>query len=301
MTCEDAIGQLYEYLDQELDRRNYTKIERHLGTCHVCSEKYEFERALKNVIKVKTQVHKISESVRESIAVQLSARHRVQELSGSSMLKSGESRRKGIFQFLFLRPAYIAAAVFLPLLISGITAYMVFFKSTGFSFPLIERVAEHHDQFVSSKDFLDLSSVDLSELKKYFKDTPKVNFVMDTSGKNKSVTPFGALTGGRAHAGGYEIKLLGGKNYNLAGRKSMYIGLEKMPAKISLEIVDSAGIQIRGLKMERFGGRPFYSGKRRGYNIVIWKNGKKLFSLTSTINKKELMRVANRTLCSSSE
>ena len=41
MTCKDAIEQLNEFLDKELDEANYSKIRQHIDMCHTCFEKFE--------------------------------------------------------------------------------------------------------------------------------------------------------------------------------------------------------------------------------------------------------------------
>jgi len=53
MTCKEAIEQLHEFLDNELGDANYTKIRQHINMCHECCEKFEFEQALKKVIREK--------------------------------------------------------------------------------------------------------------------------------------------------------------------------------------------------------------------------------------------------------
>lgn len=301
MTCEKTVDQLYEYLDNELDEKSYTKIKQHLNTCNICCGKFEFEQSLKNIIKAKSQIHKIPENVKENIVNQLSARQSVQSIAGPSILKLVGNKIKGIFQFLSLKPAYIALAVLLPLLISGLSVYLVFFKSTDYSSPIIEGITERHEKFVSNKDFLKLSTSDMRELERYFKNPRQIDFASYTPGKSISTTPIGTLPGEQRHPGEHEIKFWGSKNYNLAGRKSVYIGLEKMPAKISFEMIDCSGIKISGLKKDNFRGRPYYFVKRKGYNVVLWKQGNKLYSLTSTINRRELIRVANSALCSFSK
>ena len=54
MTCKEAIEQLHEFLDNELDDGNHSTIKQHTEMCHKCCEKFEFERAIKRIIKDKT-------------------------------------------------------------------------------------------------------------------------------------------------------------------------------------------------------------------------------------------------------
>ena len=58
MTCKEAVEQLHEFLDNELDDANYAKIKQHMDMCHKCCEKFEFEQAIRKIVREKTQIHK---------------------------------------------------------------------------------------------------------------------------------------------------------------------------------------------------------------------------------------------------
>ncbi len=296
MTCEETVGQLYEYLDSELDKRSYTKVKKHLNACHICCEKFEFEQTLKNIIKAKSEIHKVRESVRENIVMQLSARNRVKRSEETSTQKSENSSLRSIFQIFQLRPAYMAAAVLLPLFITALSVYLVFFKSADYSSPIIAGVAERHDKFISNRDFLNLASSDLSELNKYFKGPRQSNFNIDVPNMKVPAGSFVSLPGKQSRIKRNDLRFLGCKNCDLAGKKSLFVGLEKSSAKMSLEIIDGSGININGLKKEQFGGRPYYFGENKGYNIVLWKQDDTIYSLTSTLHKNDLLQVADGTL-----
>jgi anti-sigma factor (TIGR02949 family) len=51
--CDDAISQLYLYLDGELDADVIARIEEHLQRCSPCLEAYDFEAELRRVISAK--------------------------------------------------------------------------------------------------------------------------------------------------------------------------------------------------------------------------------------------------------
>ena len=49
--CQDAQGQLYQYIDSELDETTASRIRGHLDDCSGCMDSFEFERRLKVVIR----------------------------------------------------------------------------------------------------------------------------------------------------------------------------------------------------------------------------------------------------------
>lgn len=53
--CEDALHQLYGFLDGELTDDRRAMIRRHLDECQPCAEPYDFEAELREVVRRKCQ------------------------------------------------------------------------------------------------------------------------------------------------------------------------------------------------------------------------------------------------------
>ena len=51
--CDDALHELYTFLDGELTAENRARILRHLDACHPCLEAFDFEAELRMVIATK--------------------------------------------------------------------------------------------------------------------------------------------------------------------------------------------------------------------------------------------------------
>ncbi len=51
--CDDAVAQLYSFLDGELDAATVGKVEAHLKRCSPCLEAFDFEAELRKVVAVK--------------------------------------------------------------------------------------------------------------------------------------------------------------------------------------------------------------------------------------------------------
>jgi len=187
------------------------------------------------------------------------------------------SHGKGIFGFLTLRPAY-TMAVLLPMTIIGLAAYLAFFRPAEYS-PIVKVAAERHDSFVNNNIHLDLVSSDSNEIRRHFENSQRSNFAIDVPECN-----------------GREMELLGCKKYSMDGRKSAYVGFRGHQNKISLEMVNGTGMNIDEFPHEFYKGRSYYFGKYKEYNVVIWKHDNTLYSLTSTMNREGLMRVASETI-----
>ncbi len=50
MTCQEAVDQLYEYLDAQLDNANAEQVQKHLDLCKLCCDHFEFEKQMKGLV-----------------------------------------------------------------------------------------------------------------------------------------------------------------------------------------------------------------------------------------------------------
>ena len=277
-TCKEAIEQLHEFLDNELDDGNHSTIKQHIEMCHKCCEKFEFEQNLKKIIKDKTFLHKTPQPLLQSITNQLADLNEEHSQPEPIVPEPKAKYHTGIFGFFTLRPAFVTMAILLPITITCLAVYLVFLRPTGFS-PIIQVAAERHDSFVNDNMHLDLVSSDRNEIRRHFKNLQRSNLAINVPECN-----------------GRDTKLLGCKNSSFAGRRSAYVGLSGNHNKISLEMVNGSDMNINKLNHEIFNGKSYYFGRYKGYNVVLWRQGKTLYSMTSTMNRRDLMRVASESI-----
>lgn len=86
--CEEALAELYTFLDGELteDRRGF--IRQHLDDCNPCLEAFDFEAELRLVIKHRC-TEEVPESLRARIAGQLAEMTRLTDPSSPSSPAGG--------------------------------------------------------------------------------------------------------------------------------------------------------------------------------------------------------------------
>ncbi len=278
MTCKEAIEQLHGFLDNELDKGNYLKTKQHIGICQQCCDKFEFEQALKKIIKDKSPLHKTPQYVVQNIVNQWTELNKDYNHAEPPIEESRGWNFRGIFDFFRLKPAYVTMTVLLPMTIIGLAAYLTFFRPVEFP-PIVKVAAERHDSFVNNNINLDLVSSDSNEIRRHFKNLQGSNLAINVPECN-----------------GREMELLGCKNSILDGKKSAYVGLRGDQNKISFEVVSGSGMNIDKMEQEFYNGRTYYFCRYKGYNVVLWKHGNTLYSLTSTMNRRDLMRVASETI-----
>lgn len=67
--CDEAISELYRYLDGELDAESLAHVESHLRKCSPCLEAYDFEAELRQMIAAKSAQEMPAELRRQIIDV----------------------------------------------------------------------------------------------------------------------------------------------------------------------------------------------------------------------------------------
>ncbi len=275
MTCKDAIEQLHEFLDNELDERNYKKTKQHIEMCQKCCEKFKFEQTFKKTVKNRFPIYKTPQYVLQNITNQWAELNKDYNSADPEIEEPQGGYFKGIFDFFTLRPAYVTMTVLLPMTIIGLAAYLTFFRPAEFS-PIVKVAAERHDNFVNNNINLDLVSSDSNEIRRHFQNFQGSNLAIDVPECN-----------------GREMELLGCKNSNLGGKKSAYVGLRGDHNKISFEIINGSGVNIDNMDQEFYNGRAYFFGRYKGYNVVLWRQGSALYSMTSKMGRMDLMRVAS--------
>lgn len=74
--CDEALTQLYTYLDQELEVTSYEVIRTHLGDCSGCLRSFDFEARLKIVVRERLSEEvpaEFLERLRQAIAQEASS------------------------------------------------------------------------------------------------------------------------------------------------------------------------------------------------------------------------------------
>ncbi len=65
-TCDDALTELYRFLDGELDETVRVHIEAHLNGCSTCLEAFDFELELRKVIRNRCQ-DRVPDELRDKV------------------------------------------------------------------------------------------------------------------------------------------------------------------------------------------------------------------------------------------
>ncbi|HKY15023.1 MAG TPA: mycothiol system anti-sigma-R factor [Microthrixaceae bacterium] len=65
-TCDDALNELYQFIDGELDDDGRARIESHLNNCSPCLEAFDFEADLRKVVAQRCQ-ERVPDELRQRI------------------------------------------------------------------------------------------------------------------------------------------------------------------------------------------------------------------------------------------
>ena len=71
MNCPEALQNLYEFIDKELDTATEGEIKAHLDHCEGCLAKFEAERLFKEMLRAKAGGERVSEEMRARILARI--------------------------------------------------------------------------------------------------------------------------------------------------------------------------------------------------------------------------------------
>jgi len=69
--CKEASRRLHEYLDQELSGENAREVEEHIRKCEKCIGHFDFDKALRLLLKKQSIRHHISQDLKTRILKKL--------------------------------------------------------------------------------------------------------------------------------------------------------------------------------------------------------------------------------------
>jgi mycothiol system anti-sigma-R factor len=88
--CEEALHELYTFLDGELTEAKRVRITTHLNDCSPCLEVFDFEAELRLVVK-----HKCRDEVPESLRLRVAERIMAFDLGAESSVDAGGDASSG--------------------------------------------------------------------------------------------------------------------------------------------------------------------------------------------------------------
>jgi mycothiol system anti-sigma-R factor len=73
--CGEVLGELFSFLDNELDSATYSEIQQHLDECAPCLAEYGLEQTVKSLVARSCREEHAPESLRQRVIVQLRQVH----------------------------------------------------------------------------------------------------------------------------------------------------------------------------------------------------------------------------------
>ncbi len=69
--CTEVLAELYSYLDEELDRADYAKVQQHLDECGPCLKQYDLDVVVKALLRRSCACEQAPQELREQILVRI--------------------------------------------------------------------------------------------------------------------------------------------------------------------------------------------------------------------------------------
>ncbi|UJS18643.1 MAG: zf-HC2 domain-containing protein [Candidatus Jettenia sp.] len=268
MSCIDTMKYLHEFMDRELHEPHYVMIQKHLGHCDECRQRYEFEKGIRSLVKAYCTNITAPVYLQNRILSQLNSldaedtKHAVKEII---------YQRNPQRTFLSSR-LYAAAASILLFLAGGIFYYSNYYDNDPAS--IVDNAVKNHVVAVNNNLVFNEKTSVVGEVNKYLGNT--INTNLDNSSP--------VLDAKQIRTGGIPVR-----SY---GANSPCVIFDKGGNKLSLQTIHKNTLSTRNLERVRLGSKEFYIGNCRGFNAVLWQEDGITYCLTSDINISEMLRFA---------
>jgi anti-sigma factor RsiW len=256
MDCRDAERFVQLRLDGEIEAVDCMALDRHLEGCPHCRERVERERVIQGTLRGKLKDGCSHEEAQCPPAM----RDRI-----LSRLAEEERRRTGL-------PMGRAVAVVGGV---GLLAALSWGATSSSANDFEETVARHSSNLPP-------------EVRVVTTDDAEVHRFLEKNLRYPVQIP-------RFERQDLPVRLVGARLSNISDRDAAYMMYDERGAKLSLFAypVPRRFVEPEGFEHRSVGDKVFLVGKRRGYNVVAWRDQDLLYSLVSDVDPGELVRLAS--------
>lgn|SRR5574341_394945 len=262
MDCMELKPILLEYVDGERDASICQNFIEHTKSCSDCLNRYNFEVKFRDFYKAGLKP--------EPASAELKNRVRVGIENSASKVSWGEK----IGLFLFGKPvAWAGPALAGVLVVLLILAYS-FFKEKNHT--IVAEFVEEHEEYLEQGFPLQITSDNPQEVDAWFKE--KVGY-------DPSISDIA----------GQDFVLMGGMTVEMWHKKVACVCLKKKDVWVSWFVLPDDKLPIPQIQKIQKGDKELYFTQEDKFNLVLWKEKGKLFSLVSELNLDELINLASIT------
>ena len=262
MDCQELKPIFLEYVDNERDASVCQRFIEHTQSCPACLKKYNFEVNLRNFFKGSLKA--------ETASAELKNRVKIEIENLDSKVSWGE--KIGLFLFgkrqVWAIPALTGAVVVLFIL-----GYALFQEKTS---PVVAEFVEEHQEYLEEGFPLEITSDNPQEVNAWFKE--KV-------GHDPLISNWASQ----------DFILMGGMTIDMWQQKVACICLKKKEVWVSWFVLPDDKLPIPQIQKIHKGEKELYFTKQDRFNLVMWKDKGRFYSLVSELNLDELISLASIT------
>ncbi len=278
MTCDDFIGFIDAYIDQEFDEREHAEMEVHLSMCADCRERVEFEVKLKRELKACLE-DKAPDSLRDRIFRDIELQAAASEgvatpVADVVMLPvAGREDRPPVRRSAALRSAYIFGPLAAVVLLAfALPSFTVAPAKSG-QLPVVEQTVDWH---VGNYP-IEVTGPDAARVTQWFRD--KVDFPVRLP-----------------HFANREVNLLGGRIAHVQDRRAAYLLYEVDGARLSVLVFNGEGLTIPSDKIRQVEGRDVAVLNNKGYEVAVLQDSGVTYTITSELPEAAFLDVVAASL-----
>ncbi len=270
MNCEEAVEFITMAVDGELEDARQERLTEHLTSCSLCQNRQTYEKRFKALL---------SERVRQ---VHAPAGLKQRILSHLRVLPVPISRWQRIGLLVERHPRSLVSAMAAMLIVSFVAGIWGGRETSQPPLVIMEMVTHHENCKV------EISTGIPGEVMNWFT-AHGVSVAFNTPAWADSI-PVVLLDTPRMNA--LDYKLIGAHLCQLFHQNAAYVVYDKDGLDVSLCFIENATIDLEQLNRVDYNRTPFYTVNYQGDNLVLWKDGTRIFAMMGHVPQGDLLSIA---------
>ena len=266
LTCKDIGEKISSWIDGQLEPQESQLVSQHIEGCSVCQNKMALEKLTKKLVKEKLPLATAPAGLKTKILEQL-----------------GKESKPSPWWSNIFRPVPLASA-FASLAVL-FAVYTIWFSQppvTNVATWWVCKAASYcHERDEQGKYTMDYLETNPQTMVQKVNVVHRRNFLMALPNYNPQ-----------------KFSLTGCRFCELAKSPSIYVSLKREGHLVSLEIADATDIKMPRAKTNQVNGVDYFHGTYERDNVLIWRNGNLIYTVTSDLPEKDLAEIITPTYIS---
>ena len=270
MNCEEAAEFITMAVDGELENAPQDRLTEHLAACPLCQKRQMYEQQFKRLLSERARQVHAPAGLKQRI------------LSTLRVLPVPISRWQRAGQFVERYPRSMVSAMAAMLIVSFVAGIWEGRTASPPPLVIMEMITHHENCKV------EISTGTPEEVMNWLS-ARGVSVAFNTPASPDGIP---MVLHGTPKMTALDYKLIGAHLCQLFHQNAAYVVYDKDGLDVSLCFIENAEIDLDQLNRVDYNRSPFYTVSYKGDNLVLWKDGPRVYAMMGRVPQGDLLSIA---------